>query len=199
MLIALDWLILVVLLGGLVRGYMVGAVRQIGSLLGLALALLLSAQFMIPAGTLLVANLGLSESLVPLAGFAVVFVSVYLLVLLLSGLVEHLLSSLSLSIVNRAVGGAVGAVKAALLMSLLLLALRGMQVPSPQTRQASALYTPVVRLLPQALEASEKWLPAAQEAADTLERQIRSTLDTDPQAPADASPPRSEEVRVPSP
>jgi membrane protein required for colicin V production len=183
MLIALDWFILVVLLGGLVRGYMVGAVRQIGSLVGLAVALLMSVEFMEPVGERVVSSLGLSESLMPLAGFAVVFLGVYFLILLLSGLVEHLLDSLSLSVANRAVGGAVGGIKAALLLSLLFLALGGMRVPDQQTRDASAFYTPIAQLLPRALEATEDWIPAAQNAADKLERQVRSTLEANPEAP----------------
>ena len=189
MLIALDWFILVALLGGLVRGYMVGAVRQIGSLVGLVVALLMSVEFMKPVGERVVSSLGLSESLMPLAGFAVVFLGVYFLILLLSGLVEHLLDSLSLSVANRAVGGAVGGIKAALLLSLLFLALGGMRVPDQQTRDASAFYTPIARLLPRALEATEDWIPAARNAADKLERQVRSTLEANPEAPG-----RSESV-----
>jgi len=180
MLIALDWFILVILIGGLIRGYMIGAVRQIGSLIGLVVALLVSVEFMAPVGALLVTSLGLSESLIPLTGFAVVFLGVYLLVVILARLVEQVLDSLSLSIVNQTMGGAVGGVKAALLLSLLFLVLSGAQLPSKETRGASAFYTPIAQLLPRAIEATEAWVPAAKEAADKLGRMVRSEVDAMP-------------------
>ncbi|PSQ86962.1 MAG: hypothetical protein BRD30_09050 [Bacteroidetes bacterium QH_2_63_10] len=101
MLIALDWFILVVLIGGLIRGFTVGAVRQVGSLIGLVVALLVSVEFMESVGTVIVSSLGLSEALIPLTGFTVLFLGVYLVSLILSRVVEQILDSLSLSFVNR--------------------------------------------------------------------------------------------------
>ena len=184
MLTALDWFIVVVLLCGLIRGYVVGAVRQAASLLGLVAALLFSVEFMDVVGEAMVTSLGLSESLIPLAGFTVLFLSVYLLFLALSRLVEQVLDSLSLSVVNQVAGGAVGGVKAALLLSLLFLVLSGLEMPEQDTRDESALYRPVARLLPQTIEATEEWVPAAKKAADKLSRRIRSEV----QSPSDASP-----------
>src|SRR6056297_821324 len=111
---ALDWFILVILAGGLIRGFMVGAVRQVASLLGLVLAFFLSVQLMHPVGALIVSSLGLSEAVAPIAGFIVIFVGVQLLFLALSRLLERVLETLSLSLVNRAAGGALGGFKAAL-------------------------------------------------------------------------------------
>jgi membrane protein required for colicin V production len=186
MLIALDWFILVVLIGGLIRGFTVGAVRQVGSLIGLVVALLVSVEFMESVGTVIVSSLGLSEALIPLAGFTVLFLGVYLVSLILSRVVEQILDSLSLSFVNRTAGGAVGGVKAALLLSLLFLVLSGVEVPDQQTRRESAFYTPVARLLPEAIEATEKWIPAAKEAADKLGRRVRSEVEAVPKVPTDS-------------
>jgi membrane protein required for colicin V production len=162
----LDWFILLVLAGGLLRGFMVGAVRQVASIAGLVAALLLSVQLMHPVGALVVSSLGLSAAVAPLAGFVVIFIGTYLLFFALSRLVEGLLETLSLSLVNRAAGGALGGVKAALLLSVLFLVLSGLQVPDPKVRQESVLYTPMARALPQTLEAAAPYLPAADRAAD---------------------------------
>ncbi|PSQ52917.1 MAG: colicin V production CvpA [Bacteroidetes bacterium QH_10_64_37] len=186
MLIALDWFILVVLLGGLIRGYTVGAVRQVGSLIGLVVALLVSVEFMGSVGVLVVSSLGLSESLAPLAGFTVVFLGVYLLFAALSRLVEQVFESLSLSVLNRAAGGAVGGVKAALLLSLLFLVLGGVEMPDRETRRVSVFYTPIARLLPETIEATEEWIPAAKDAADKLGRWVRSEVEAVPEVPADS-------------
>ncbi|WP_103029955.1 CvpA family protein [Salinibacter altiplanensis] len=182
MLTVLDWLILAILLGGLIRGYLVGAVRQAASLLGLVAALLFSVEFMGAVGTLIVESLGLAASVAPLAGFTVLFLGVYLLFFALARLLEQLFDTLSLSFVNRAVGGAVGGAKAALLLSLLFLVLAGLELPEEKTRDDSALYRPVAQLLPKTIEATEAWFPAAKRAADQLGRQVRSRMDTVPES-----------------
>lgn len=187
MLIALDWFILVILLGGLIRGYMVGAVRQIASIIGIVAALLFSVEFMESVGTLIVSSIGLSESLIPLTGFTVLFLGVYVLFLALSRLFEQVLDSLSLSVVNQVAGGAVGGVKAALLLSLLFLVLSGIELPGKDTRNESAFYQPVARLLPQTIEAAEEWVPAAKKAADQLGRRIRSKVQSAPEVPSDSA------------
>ncbi|MFB6248609.1 MAG: CvpA family protein [Salinibacter sp.] len=164
----LDWFILLVLAGGLLRGFMAGAVRQVASLAGLVAALLLSVQLMHPVGAVVVSSTGLSPAIGPVAGFVVIFIGTYLLFFALSRLVEGLLESLSLSLMNRAAGGALGGLKAALLLSVLFLVLSGLQMPSEKTREASVLYAPTARALPMTLEAAAPYLPAADRAADIL-------------------------------
>lgn len=177
MLSGLDWLIIVVLIVGLIRGYMIGAVRQVASLLGLVVAFFFSVEFMGIVGSSIVAALGLSQSLAPLAGFTVIFLGIWVLFLILSRLVERLVDTLSLTPLNRAAGSAVGAFKAALLLSLLFLVLTGLEVPDERTRKQSALYYPVARLLPVTIEATEAWFPAAKDAADQLGRRVRSEVE----------------------
>lgn len=186
MLTVLDWFILVILLAGLVRGYMVGAVRQIAGVLGIVAALLFSVEFMHSVGQIIVASLDLSDSLAPLAGFSVLFLGMYLLFLALSRLVEQVLDSLSLSVLNRVTGGAVGGAKTALLLSLLFLILGGIELPDQETRQQSAFYRPVAQLLPETIEATEEWIPAAKEAADDLGRQVRTHLEPVSETPTEA-------------
>lgn len=187
MLIALDWFILIVLIGGLIRGYTVGAIRQIGGLIGIVAALLFSVEFMESVGTMIVESIGLAPSLAPLAGFTVLFLGVYLLFLALSRLVEQVFQSLSLSFVNRTAGGAVGGLKAALLLSLLFLVLGGMEMPGQQTRKDSTFYQPVAQLLPRTIEATEEWLPAAKKAADQLGRRVRSNVEPLPDSSAEST------------
>jgi membrane protein required for colicin V production len=173
---ALDWFILIVLTGGLIRGSMVGAVRQVASLLGLVVAFFLAVQLMHPAGALIVTSLGLSEAAGPITGFIVIFVGVQLLFLALSRLLEHVLETLSLSLLNRAAGGALGGFKAALLLSVLFLVLSGMEMPKEKTRQKSLLYSPVASALPKTLDAASPYLPAAERASETFGTTIRPKI-----------------------
>lgn len=172
----LDWFILIVLTGGLLRGFMVGAVRQITSLLGLVLAFFLSIQFMHPVGDLIVSHLGLSESVGPIVGFAVLFLGIQLLFVALSRLLEQVLETLSLSVVNRAAGGALGGFKAALLLSVLFLVLSAMEVPKQETQEQSILYTPVASTLPKTLDVASPYLPAPDEAVDQFGNGIQTQL-----------------------
>lgn len=165
-LVPLDWFILIVLAAGLVRGFVVGAVRQVASLVGLVVAVVLSVQWMHPVGALVVSSLGLSEAVGPVAGFVVIFLGVQVLFFGVSRLVEGLLETLSLTVLNRAAGGALGGFKAALLLSVLFLVLSGLEMPSEDVRRDSVLYTPVAKALPETLEAASPYLPAADRATD---------------------------------
>ena len=191
---ALDWFILVVLTGGLIRGFVVGAVRQVASIAGLVVAFLLSVQFMHPIGALIVSSVGLSEAVAPIAGFVVIFVGVQLVFLALSRLLEQVLETLSLSLVNRAAGGALGGFKAALLLSVLFLILAGMDMPGKKTRKQSSLYSPVARALPKTLDAASPYFPAAKRASDTF-GQVRPQLKSTPSATEDPKPTRSRQMQ----
>lgn len=174
---ALDGFILIVLACGLLRGVMVGAVRQVASLVGLLVAFLFALQFMHPVGALIAATFDLAEAVGLIVGFVVVFIAVQLLFVVLSRLLEKVLESLSLTLVNRAAGGAVGGFKAALLLSLLFLVLAAMDVPSEEARERSKLYQPVAQALPQTVEATAGWFPAAKRVSDEWGEQLRPQLD----------------------
>ena len=170
----LDWFILLVLGGGLLRGFMVGAVRQVASIVGLIAALLLSVQLMHPVGAVVASSLGLSAAVGPVAGFVVIFIGTQLLFFGLSRLIEGLLETLSLSLINRAAGGALGGLKAALLLSVLFLVLAGLQMPSEEVRKDSVLYDPVAQALPQTLDAAAPYVPAADRASDIFDPESAS-------------------------
>lgn len=171
---ALDWFILLVLAGGLIRGFVVGAVRQVTSLAGLVVAFFLSVQLMHPIGTLLASGLGLSEAVGPIAGFLVIFVGVQLLFVALSRLLEQVVETLSLSLFNRAAGGALGSFKAALLLSVLFLVMGRIEMLDEQTRRQSVLYAPVAKVFPKTLDAASPYLPAARRASETFGQSLRS-------------------------
>ncbi len=173
----LDGFILIVLAGGLLRGVMVGAVRQVTSLVGLLVAFLFALQFMRPIGELIAVAFNLGDTVGLIAGFVVVFVGVQLIFVLLARLIEQVMETLSLTLVNRAAGGAVGGFKAVLLLSLLFLVLATMNVPSEKTRERSRLYEPVAQALPQTVEVTAGWLPAAKRMSDEWGERLRPQLE----------------------
>lgn len=156
---ALDILILLVLAGGMVRGFSTGIVRQVASVVGFVLAFILSVKLMDPVGALVVDSLGLSARTAPVVGFAVVFLAIQALLFLVIRMVEALVGALKLTAVNRVLGGAVGVFKAALVLSVLFLVLGYLGIPEKQAKVGSAFYQPVAMVLPQAWDYVAAKLP----------------------------------------
>lgn len=147
---ALDWFILALIGWGMVRGVATGGVRQMASIVGFALAVVVGISAMEPVGRLVADSLGLSPRVGPLIGFMLVFLVVQVGVWLTMQATEALLGAIKLSVLNRLLGALVGGVKAVLLLSLLFLVLRAFDLPSPDARRASPLYASVAAVLPAA-------------------------------------------------
>ncbi len=162
----LDVLIGIVLAGGLLIGLRSGFIKQALSFAGMIVAFLLALNLMHAAGALVTTSLGISEDIAPLLGFALVFLAVQVLVFALARLVETVAGALKLSGVNRLLGGAVGAFKAALLLSVAFLVLARLQVPTEETRDASALYDPVASVLPAAWDYFSEVFPEVERLSD---------------------------------
>lgn len=174
----IDILILVIIIGGLGRGFMVGAVRQVTGLIGVVLAFALAVQLMRPAGEVIVESTGLASSLVPVLGFVAVFAGVQVVFFLLGQLVEHLVDALSLSPVNRLLGGLVGGFKAALLLSVAFLLFSHVNLPAEQTRNRSMLYEPVASVLPRTWSFAEEHVPELKSLSEEFGTRIQSEIRT---------------------
>lgn len=172
----LDILIVVVLAGGLVRGFSTGVIRQIASFIGVAVAFLLAMELMTPAGELIVQSLGLSETIAPLLGFVLVFAGVQLLVFAIAHLVEALVGALKLTPVNRVVGGLLGAGKAAVLLSVVFFLLNYIEVPGDKTKSDSVMYDHVATVLPSTWNYVSEWIPHVEKLADEFGERIKKEL-----------------------
>lgn len=172
----LDWFIMIAVAGGLVRGLMVGAIRQVVSIVGLVLSFVLAVQLMRPIGAMTVESMGVSQSMAPLVGFVAVFAGVQLLVVALARTLEAVVESLHLSFANRAAGGALGAFKAALILSVLFLVTTHAGIPDQTTQGNSVLYSPVASVLPDTWDYVAAYLPAVRQASDAFGRDVRPRL-----------------------
>lgn len=172
----IDLIILAILVGGLARGFMAGAIRQITSLIGIVLAFALAVQLMEPAGNVVADSLGLAPSLAPVLGFVAVFAVVQIVFFLLGQIVEHLVEALRLSPVNRLIGGVLGGFKAALLLSVAFLLLSHINVPAQQTKEASVLYRPVALVLPRTWSFAEEHVPSLKSLSDEFGDRVRSEI-----------------------
>ncbi len=172
----LDIVIVLAVAGGLARGFTLGAVRQVTSLIGVVAAFALAVQLMRRVGDLAVQSLGIAESAAPVLGFLIVFLAVQALFYLIGRLIEHLLDVLKLSIVNRVFGSAVGGFKAAILLSISFLVLTEIGFPSPEVKQESALYRPVAQVLPETWEVASRHVPDLKQLSEQFGRRIEAEL-----------------------
>ncbi len=182
----LDLLIVIVLAGGLALGFRSGLIKQAVGFAGLVLAFVLSLHLMQAVGGMLTDSLGISKDIAPLVGFVLVFLLVEVAAFAVVRLVEALVGALRLTTVNRFLGGAVGAFKAAIVMSVVFLVLGKLQVPSEQTRQASALYAPVSTVLPTAWDYVTAAFPQFESLAERFGDGIEARLPTTGEVQTDA-------------
>ena len=145
----LDGAILLALALALVRGYMVGGIRQITSIVGMVLAFTASVQYMRPMGVQMEAW-GVSPTFAELAAFTTIFLVIYLGVAFLTHMAERLIKALRLGVLDHLLGSVLSGAKVLLVISGMLLLLGRAGWPEPDTRQASRLYEPVREALPTA-------------------------------------------------
>ena len=144
----IDIVILIVIFIGLGRGFTTGGIRQVFSLVGLVVALVLAARMMEGVSGGIGDRVGVPPSMKPLLSFVAVFLGVQGAVYLLGRLFESVLQALSLGILNRLLGGAIGAFKAALLLSVLFFVGGYLGLPAQQSQEQSMFYRPIYDVLP---------------------------------------------------
>lgn len=177
----IDAFIAVVGVLGLIRGWFKGLVDQVLGLVGIVVAIILSAMFAAPVGAAVVNSMGLSPKIAGTVGFAVVFAGVMLGVFLLVRAIKNTLSALSLGGIDKLGGAAFGGFKALLILSLLLGFVNMMPLMAgatdpvfdEETRDGSLFYEPVRGIAPATWAFVQPILPGLQErlfqAVDDLE------------------------------
>ena len=168
----IDLIILVVVLIGLVRGIMTGGIRQVLSFAGIFLAFIIAARTTDGLGRRLAEGLGVSETLAPIIGFALVFLIIQGIAYGLARTLEKFLEAIKLGALDKVLGGGIGVFKATLVISLVLFLASYVGIPNKETRDASVFYRTVYPVLPATWEFVTGRLPkikeAAEDAADSL-------------------------------
>lgn len=177
----LDAFIAVSAVIGLLRGWSTGLVDQVLGIIGIIVAIILSAMFAQPVGVMVVTSLDLSPRVTGTVGFAVTFAGVMLAVFFAVRAIKGMMAALALSGIDKVTGALFGGFKALLVVSLLLSfvnmmpLMAGAEEPvfGDEVRESSRLYEPVRSLAPGTWEIVKPVLPGLQEklfqAVDDLE------------------------------
>lgn len=140
----LDWILLIPLLWGLVRGFMKGFIIQLAGIAAFVLGLLGAVHFSTFIATVMEKQFNWHYSHMQLIAFAVLFLGIVVLVFFLAKLMESAVKIAALGLVNKIAGSVFGALKFMLITGGILFLLGRIEshiqlIPS-DTQQQSVIY-----------------------------------------------------------
>ena len=155
----LDVFIVIPLIWGLYKGLSRGIIKELASLLGLALGIYGALRFSEQFHLLIQENTSIDESFIPIIAFAVTFLIIILMVRVLGLILDKIIKMVALGLISRVLGGVFGVLKMALITSALLLIVNSIDqqleiIPKEQKKKA-LLYQPISEILPLLLNEEE--------------------------------------------
>jgi len=148
----LDIILAVILLFGVVRGFMNGFFVEVTSLVALALGVYGAIHFSYFAGDFLKDKVEWPEKTIQIVAFAITFVIIVLIISLAGKLLTKIADIAALGILNKIAGAAFGAAKLALILSIILIVFsklnRTLPFVSQEGLDSSILYNPIKNLAP---------------------------------------------------
>lgn len=147
-----DIILSVLLLFGLVRGFMKGLFVEVASLVALVAGIYGAIHFSFFAATFIEYKVSWSEKYVNIVAFAITFVVIVLIISLAGKALTKLADFAALGILNKLLGGVFGALKIGLILSIILLIFNRLNKNIPFADEdelnKSVLYEPVKSIAP---------------------------------------------------
>lgn len=155
----LDVFISIPLIWGLYKGLSRGIIKELASLLGLALGIYGALRFSEQFHLLMQQNTSIDESFIPIIAFAVTFLIIILMVRVLGLFLDKIIKMVALGLISRILGGVFGVFKMLLITSTLLLIVNTIDqqlkiIPIEQKKKA-LLYQPISEIVPFLLNEEE--------------------------------------------
>jgi len=148
----LDIILSVLLLFGLVRGFMKGLFVEVASLVALIAGIYGAIHFSYYAANILENKVNWDEKYINIAAFAITFVLIILIISLAGKALTKLADFAALGIINKLLGGVFGALKIGIILSIVLMIFSRMNKSIPffseDELKSSILYEPVKTIAP---------------------------------------------------
>ena len=148
----IDIIIAVILLFGLVKGYMKGLFVEITSLVGLVLGVYGALHFSYFLSDLLKDNVSWDKSMIQIVAFAGTFLIILLAMVFLGKALTKIAETIFLGFFNKILGAVFGVLKYALILSIVFLIYdqinSSLKFLSKEKSKESILYEPVKTLAP---------------------------------------------------
>ncbi len=145
---SVDLVVVIIVSIGIGRGVSTGGIRQLLSLVGIVLAVLVAVRGTGSMSEQVSSLLGISNAFGLVVTFVTIFVFIQLAAYLLERILVSFLKTLNLNILNRVLGGFMGGFKALLFVSLLFFLMRFFGLPNEDTRDQSLFYESIYPILP---------------------------------------------------
>lgn len=139
----LDYLIILLLLWGVIRGAMKGFAVAFTSFIALYIALFIGFRLMHKVGSYWSNTFELQTPWIPFLGFLSVFIIIFVGILLLGKLFDKFFKAAAFGLLNRLAGALFGGIKMAFAVGLLIWLLNQVQLFSPDDKYGSRLYAPM--------------------------------------------------------
>ena len=148
----IDIIIAVILLFGLVKGYMKGLFIEITSLVGLVLGVYGALHFSFYLSDILKDNVSWDESMIQIVAFAGTFIIILLALVFLGKALTKIAETIFLGFFNKILGAVFGVLKYALILSIVFLIYdqinSSLKFLNKEKAKESVLYEPVKNLAP---------------------------------------------------
>ena len=148
----IDIIIAVILLFGLVKGYMKGLFIEITSLVGLVLGVYGALHFSFYLSDVLKDNVSWDESMIQIVAFAGTFIIILLALVFLGKALTKIAETIFLGFFNKLLGAVFGVLKYALILSIVFLIYDqindSLKFLNKEKSKESVLYEPVKNLAP---------------------------------------------------
>lgn len=148
-----DIILIILLVGAAVNGFMKGFFVELASIVSLILGIWAGAEFSGIVQHWLSSYVAWSDYTMKILSFILIFVFVVLAVHFIATLTEKFVAAISLSIFSRLAGGIFGALKAAFLLSILMIVINKIEeltvtIIPPTAKAESKIYLPIERMAP---------------------------------------------------
>ncbi len=148
----IDIVISLILIFGLIKGYIRGIFIEITSLVGLILGIYGAIHFSFYLSNILKNRVDWDESMIQIVAFAGTFLIILMALIFLGKALTKIAETASLGIINKMLGGIFGVLKYALILSIVFIVydqINGsLQFMSKKKMNNSVLYDPVMNLAP---------------------------------------------------
>ncbi len=145
-----DIIFVIPLLWGAYKGFTKGFVLEVASFVALGLGVWGGLKFSYLSAEYLSKLFDISEKLMPLISFSVVFIIIVVAVFLLAKLLQSVLKKAALGLVNRLLGLVFGVLKFAFILSVILNLINvfnnEIEFITPEKKEASLLYQPIEKV-----------------------------------------------------
>lgn len=148
----IDFVIIILLVFGLARGFIDGLIKELASLLALILGIWGAIKFSAFTAAKLYDYFDMTGKYVGIIAFAITFVVIVIIIHFIGLLVDKFVSAISLGFLNRLLGIVFGLFKTALILSVIFVILNAIddkhQFLPRDTIERSKFYSPIADIAP---------------------------------------------------